>query len=347
MTEVSIKSYCCEESEILRNVIRKLDDLGKGVVMIVDDSGSLSGLLTDGDLRRYLLSGGVLEDKVLYAMNREFTSWPEEMGRSIAIDFIKSKNLRHLPVVDGDGYPIDLLLSGENAENVENLVVIMAGGKGMRLRPHTESCPKPMLEVDGKPMLEHIIRQFVDQGFTNFCLAVNYLGHVIENYFGTGEKFGVSISYLKEDSPLGTGGALGLIKTVPESPMIVCNGDILTKTNYRKMIQYHEENMSDGCIGVRSYQMQIPFGVVTSDEHGFHSIEEKPVIPYQVNAGIYCISPKLLDFVRANQRLDMPELLMMAKKDRRKILAFPVHEIWVDVGRPEELNAVREKNPLS
>lgn len=344
----NVSDFSAAQTVPLRVAIDQVDRMGKGVLLLTDEQNVLVGLMTDGDLRRFLLKDGKLSDPVSAAMNREFLTWPANMGRETGLKFLNSNRLRHLPVVDEEGRPIDLLIREETQEIpcFENKIVIMAGGLGSRLRPFTEQCPKPMLEVDGKPMLEHIVLNFVAQGFSKFVFAVNYLGHIIEEHFQDGASLGVEIEYLREQDRLGTGGALSLIAEPPAVPFFVTNGDVLTQVDLGKMLHFHDLNQAVATIGVRNYDTQIPFGVVSIENGEVVSIDEKPIVSHQVNTGVYCLSPIVLSHLSTAEVIDMPNFLLRLKDERLPIAAFPIHESWIDVGRPDDLEAVRKVNPL-
>jgi NDP-sugar pyrophosphorylase family protein len=215
-------------------------------------------------------------------------------------------------------------------------MVIMAGGLGVRLRPHTESCPKPMLPIAGKPMLEHIIDRAKFEGFNNFVLAIHYLGNVIEDYFGNGSKFDVNIEYLREQTPLGTAGALSLFDRRPTAPFIVTNGDVITDIRYGELLDFHIRNGGSATMAVRVYEWQHPFGVVQTDGINILGFDEKPIARSHVNAGVYVLDPIALNHLSVGSRCDMPNLFDRLKSQSLRALAYPMHESWIDVGRPAD-----------
>ncbi len=218
----------------------------------------------------------------------------------------------------------------------ENLMVVMAGGKGVRMLPYTESCPKPMLLVGGKPILQRILERAREDGFLNFAISIHYLGDVIESYFGDGTSFGVSITYLREDSPLGTAGCLGLLPERPESPLVVTNGDVLTGIRYSEMLDFHERYQAVATMAVRQYEIRNQFGVVKTKGVDFDGFEEKPVYRSQINAGVYVLSPEALSLIEPGHHCDMPTLFDRVLKSGSRAVVYPVHESWLDVGRPDD-----------
>ena len=216
-------------------------------------------------------------------------------------------------------------------------MVIMAGGMGTRLGSHTENCPKPLLLVAGKPMLEHIIERAKLQGFSHFVLAIHYLGHMIESHFGNGERLGVQIDYLREESPLGTAGALSLLAALPEAPFVVTNGDVITDIRYGELLDFHNLHAASATMAVRMHEWQHPFGVVKLNGADIVGFEEKPIARSYINAGVYALNPESLSFLVRNEHCDMPSLIERLKANVQRTVAYPMHEQWLDVGRPADL----------
>ena len=223
----------------------------------------------------------------------------------------------------------------------------MAGGKGTRLRPHTDHCPKPMLPVSGKPMLEHIIDRAKSEGFSQFVLAIHYLGHIVEDYFGNGDRLQVKIDYLREQTPLGTAGALGLLNTRPEAPFVVTNGDVLTDIHYGELLDFHIHHNAAATMAVRVHEWQHPYGVVQTKGLDIIGFEEKPVHRTYINAGVYALNPEALNVLEKAARCDMPTLFERLQVKAKRTVAYPIHEPWLDVGMPEDLSrANRDKGTL-
>jgi NDP-sugar pyrophosphorylase family protein len=219
-----------------------------------------------------------------------------------------------------------------------NVMVIMAGGKGMRMRPLTDDCPKPMVMIAGKPMLEHIIQRGKLEGFSHFVLAIHYLGHMIEEYFSDGSRLGVRIDYLREESPLGTAGALGLLDPRPNEPFVVSNGDVVTDIRYGELLDFHNRHQASATMAVRAYELQHPFGVVQTRGVDIIGFEEKPVVRSYINAGVYVVSPDALVDLTGGTPCDMPALFERLQHRSKRTVAYPMHEPWLDVGRPDDLN---------
>ena len=263
----------------IQQAISNLDSSGLQIAMIVGPDGKLAGTLTDGDIRRGLLRGMPLTNPIQDIIQREPLVVPPHMSRDAVVKLMGTSKIHQLPVVDENGVLVGLHVWDEllGVRSRDNVMVVLAGGKGTRLRPHTENCPKPMLPVRGKPMLEHIVDRARRQGFTRFVFAINYLGHQIEDYFADGGRWQVEISYICETSPLGTAGALGMLKPLPSEPVLVTNGDLVTDVNYSEMLDFHIQQEAAATMAVRSHEWQNPFGVVQTDGMSIVGFEEKPV----------------------------------------------------------------------
>lgn len=316
--------------------------IGNGVAqiaLVVDEQQRLLGTITDGDIRRSLLHGETLETPVERLMNCQFRFVRSGDDQKAVLEMMRREVLRQIPVLDEHGKVIELLLLQEllAPAQLPNVVVIMAGGKGTRLRPYTEHCPKPMLPVDGKPMLEIVLEQCIDIGFRKFFLSVNYLKEQIIEHFGDGKGWGVSIDYLVEHEPLGTAGSLQLLPESVQEPFLVMNGDVLTRLNPSHLLRFHVDHDAAGTLCVREHTTNVPFGVVQTKGIELASFKEKPSYTYLVNAGVYVIDPVLLSLLPPHQATDMPTLLENAQKAGHRVAVCPIHEYWIDVGRPETL----------
>jgi dTDP-glucose pyrophosphorylase len=330
-------------SATVQAAIECLDRSGLQIVMVVDHDERMLGTITDGDIRRGLLRGLELASPIDSIVHRDPLVIPPQLGRDNVPQLMQANRIHQLPVTDADRRVVGLqvwdLLQASEAR--PNTVVIMAGGKGMRLRPHTENCPKPLLPVGGKPILEHIIERARDDGFEHFVLAIHYLGHMIEEYFGDGSRWGVSITYLREEQPLGTGGALSLLAPHPSTPLLVTNGDVLADIRYGEVLDFHLRHTAAATMAVRSHEWQHPFGVVETQGVDIVSFKEKPVYRSHVNAGIYIIEPHALTLLNEGEHCDMPTLFERLQSGSERIIVYPMHEPWLDVGRPADLEQAR------
>ncbi len=330
----------------IKQAIAALNDTGLQIVLVLDENDMLLGTVTDGDIRRGLLRGLALNEPIECVMRSNSLVVPPEMSRDVVLQLMYANSFRQLPVVDSNHKVVGLHLWDEIAAPVEHshLMVIMAGGLGTRLHPHTENCPKPMLPVAGKPMLEHIIERAKVEGFVRFALAIQYLGHIIEDYFDNGERLGVHIDYLKEPNPLGTAGALSLLNPRPDMPFVVTNGDVLSDIKYGELLNFHARHAAVATMAVRLHEWQHPFGVVQTQGVNIVGFEEKPIARTHINAGIYALSPEALDAMRENMHCDMPTLFEQLQAEGKRTVAYPMHEPWLDVGRPDDLNRANAEN---
>ena len=336
---VDISSISIGSGVSALDAMRIIDRGAAKLALIVDEQQRLLGTLTDGDIRRGLLHGETLESPAERLMNRQFRFVRSGEDQAAVLEMMRREVLRQIPVLDSEGRVVQLLLLQEllAPPQLPNAVVIMAGGKGTRLRPHTEHCPKPMLPVDGKPMLEILLEQCVASGFRQFYFSVNYLKEQIVEHFGDGKGWGVTIDYLVEDEPLGTAGSLQLLPRSLQEPFLVMNGDVLTRLNPSQLLRFHVEHKAAGTLCVREHTINVPFGVVQTKGVELAGFEEKPSYCQLVNAGVYVIDPQLLPLLPPHQATDMPTLLQSAQLAGHRVAVCPIHEYWIDVGRPETL----------
>lgn len=325
----------------IEQAIRNLDQVAIKIVLVVNERMTLEGTISDGDIRRGLLKGLNLNSPITNVIHRNALVVPPEMGREMVMQLMVANKIQQIPVVDENHHVVGLHLWDEitTAPTRSNLMVIMAGGMGTRLRPHTENCPKPLLPVAGKPMLEHIIERAKLEGFSHFVLAIHYLGHMIEEYFGNGERLDVQIDYLREQSPLGTAGALGLLNPRPHAPFVVTNGDVITDIHYGELLDFHIRHDAAATMAVRVHEWQHPFGVVQTKGIDIVGFEEKPVARSHINAGVYALGSDALSALCADAHCDMPTLFERLQAESKRTVAYPMHEPWLDVGRPVDLQS--------
>lgn len=315
-----------------------IDSGGMQIAVVIDENGKLAGTISDGDVRRAVLRGVALEAPAREVMNASPTVTHVDEDRDVLIATMHAKHLHRIPVVDADGRLIGLETLDDLIRPTpkDNIVVLMAGGLGSRLRPLTEDCPKPMILVGGRPILETILLNFIEGGFHRFYITVNYMAEMIMNYFGDGSQWDVRIEYIRETEKLGTAGALSLLPEKPSDPIIVMNGDLLTKTNFGMLIDFHIAHRSAATMCVREYDFQVPYGVVTLEEHRLVAIEEKPVHRFFVNAGIYVLSPEAVEQIPPSY-IDMPTLFESLVSMDMEAAVFPVREYWLDIGHLADL----------
>jgi dTDP-glucose pyrophosphorylase len=332
------KEIAISRDHTIQEAMVRLNESSLRVVLVVDPSNYLQGVVTDGDIRRGLLEGVKLSDPVNLIMNTHPITLEPDKTRGQIKKVMLQKKLLAVPIVDDHNCVLGL----ETIDSVNEIdppkcdVVLMAGGFGKRLYPLTKETPKPMLKIGNKPILEMIIENFVSQAFSRFFISTHYKGELIQNYFKDGKEFGCSINYVNELEPLGTAGALNLLKGKIENNFIVMNGDLLTKINFQNLLDFHRQSNSLCTVCVRENAYQVPYGVVEIDGHLIKSIKEKPVFNYQMSAGIYCFSPQIFEYISAGDHLDMPALLKKLLQASQEVRAFPLHEYWIDIGRIDD-----------
>ncbi|MCA1012702.1 nucleotidyltransferase family protein [Halobacillus halophilus] len=318
----------------IHETLQIIDSEAYHIAFVINQQKQLIGTVTDGDIRRGILRGVSLSESVERVMNSNPVMTKEKVTAAKARAIMKKYGIKHLPIVNEKQEIVDVMVDGEDKPTLRsNWVVIMAGGLGTRLHPLTKNCPKPLLKVGEKPLLETIIMNLMDHGFHKFYLSVNYKSEMIEEYFGDGSKWGATIRYLKEKERLGTAGALSLIQEKPEDPLLVMNGDILTKMKADKLLDYHTKNQAAVTMCVREYDIQIPYGVCRIDKNQLLSIEEKPIERHFISAGINVISPEVLKKIPQDRFYDMPTLFEEVIEEKRGVYIFPIREYWLDIGR--------------
>lgn len=330
------------------DTIRVIDAGAQQIAIAVDENLHLLGVVTDGDIRRAILRGVDLSGPVSQILNSrptvcKRTASKEELAKTL----LGQERITRLPVVDDQGNVVGLYRTEDLVANpyAHDLpVVLMAGGLGTRLRPFTDNIPKPMIDVGGRPILEHIIRRFVSQGFKRFYISVNYLSHIIKEHFGDGETFGAQIVYLEETERLGTAGSLRLLPSDIQGPFFVMNGDLLTAANFAAIANYHLETRVEATMCLREYTVQVPYGVVAQTGGRFVGIEEKPLHRHYVNSGIYVLDPAILELLPQEGYFDMPSLFdSLMQKDPAAAAVFPLREYWCDIGQIADLERARRE----
>ncbi|EPM5584816.1 nucleotidyltransferase family protein [Vibrio vulnificus] len=340
-------SYCWQktlirEQNTVKQALEIINNEALRVALVVDNNQHLVGVVTDGDIRRGLLKNLTLAEPVSLVMNLSPTIAKMGTRREDLIELMEKKGILSIPLLDEAGKVVGLetLHGALHRPKYQNPVFLMAGGFGTRLRPLTDNCPKPMLRIGNKPILETVIRSFIKAGFVNFYISTHYMPELIHAHFGDGSEFGVNITYVHEESPLGTGGALGLLPNdLPKDlPLIMMNGDVLTKVDFQRLLDFHVSHDADATMCVREYDYQIPYGVINGEGNKITSMVEKPIQRFFVNAGIYVVSPRVIQSVPENHRIDMPTLLEQHMQERNNVLMFPIHEYWLDIGRMDDFN---------
>lgn len=338
-----LESFCIGEAASTREAIALMDAHGLGVVVVVDQQQRLVGTITDGDVRRAVLArvdlqqlvGRFLATKPVRFRSAPITA-PVTADRASLLQQLQRHGIMHLPIVDGEHRVVGLVTQADfvPGADLEVQAVVMAGGFGTRLHPLTRETPKPMLAMGDRPLMAITIEQLRNAGIRQVQVATHHLGGEIARYFGDGNRFGVELSYLEEEQPLGTAGSLSTISA--NGTVLVVNGDILTDVNYRAMLAYHREHAACLTVAVRQYEVDVPYGVVECDGPYVRSLAEKPRLSFFVNAGIYLVEQDARAQIPLAQRFDMTDLIMQLVKNQRTVVSFPIREYWLDIGRPDD-----------
>jgi dTDP-glucose pyrophosphorylase len=338
------KETLIQKDATIHEAIKKIDSASLQIVLVVDEEFKLLGTITDGDIRRGILKGLPYEEPATKVMNDTPVTTVQNVSRSEVLSLMQANQVARIPILDDSRQVVGIQILDEllKTKTKENIVVLMAGGMGTRLKPLTNHCPKPMLEVNGKPILEIILSNFIDYGFKKFHISVNYKAEVIENYFGDGSKWGVEIHYIREAQKMGTVGSLSLLSEEPKEPFIVMNGDLLTNINLEQLLAFHAKSKSSATLCVRDYVFQIPFGAVEIKDHKILEIKEKPEQHFFVNAGIYVFEPNLLELIPQDAHYDMDTLVQKIIETEKGCSAFPIREYWLDIGHVDDYNKGKE-----
>lgn len=327
------------------SAMRILDQMQAKIALVIDVNGKLVGSVVDGDVRRGLLGGHTLESPVHKIMHADPLVLADSTPRQKILEAMHLLDIKQVPLVAQDGSVTgiavhDVLLGLRHKER-HNQVVVMAGGKGRRLMPITQDMPKPMVPVGGKPILEWILLRLTHFGFRNFTFAINYLGHMIEDYFADGSGFGCNIQYVREEEFLGTAGALSMVTPGKPLPLLVMNGDILSGIDFSSLMDFHASGEYTATVCARAHRVEVPFGVIEMRDNKMYGMVEKPVYDNIISAGIYVMQPSVLARIPSSTYLDMPELLLALVKDSMDVGVFVLEDEWVDVGRHDDLERAK------
>jgi len=339
MLTKDLEQFVIPDSASIRDAMAAIERNSREVVLVHDLQEVIIGVITDGDIRRALLNGLTMATPASEVMSRSYISVQLQTDRAAVLDLMKAVRISHVPVLDHNRHLLGIHclheIIGHTA--LPNVAVIMAGGKGTRLRPYTEACPKPMVKVAGRPILERIILNLVGNGIRQIYLSINYLGHMIEEHFGDGSAFGCQINYLRETTELGTGGALSLLPDQLQHPVLVLNGDQITRLNVLGMLNHHNESGADATISVGHYQHEVPYGVVHQQNGRLLRLEEKPALDILINLGMYVLNPAVIQLVPKNQYYLITDLFGKLLEQKKIIATHFSDEDWIDVGRPDDL----------
>lgn len=341
---------CISQEHTIRDAIEMLNRNERGIVLITDDQRKLLGTITDGDIRRAILAGSELDTQVRDLLIKKPESLypspitaPVEASPDELLRLMRKYVVQQIPIVNQKDQIVDMVTMEDllTDDNLPLQAVIMAGGFGTRLRPLTEELPKPMLPVGDQPVMELMLEQLSKAGIKRVNITTHYLPEKIHEYFGNGQSFGIELNYVNEDRPLGTAGAIGLMQPA-DAPLLVINGDILTKVDFKAMLKYHQKHHADLTVGVRQYDLEVPYGVLECEGSYVRGLKEKPKYNFLVNAGIYLLEPTVYEYIPSGQRFDMTDLIERIIGDERIVVSFPIVEYWLDIGEPADYQQAQE-----
>ena len=333
-----------ESKSSIKKAIRLLNEQRSQIICVVNSKKKLIGTVTDGDIRRSIAKNNNLNYPIKKIMNKNPITVKEKTSFQNIQRLMKVNSVLQIPELDKLGRLVKLhhwnLKSRSRLK--KNIFFILAGGKGKRLWPLTKQTPKPMLKIGNKPILENLIKDAKNFGFNNFILSVNYKKNKIINYFKNGERLNAKIKYIIEKKTLGTAGSLGLLKNKIDIPIVVSNGDIYSNINFSELLDFHLRNKAFATVVVKQIEKTNSFGVVKAKGIVFKDFVEKPVEKMNINTGIYVFNPGITNFIH-KKKIDMPEVLLRVKKRKKKIIIFPVHEEWSDLGLKKDFFATQKK----
>ena len=341
------KKTLIKKDSPIQTAIRCLSKSGSQIVLVVNNNLRLIGTITDGDIRKGLLNGLSMNDSINKIVNKKCITTSSSTSEYMMKKIMQKNTILQLPIVNKNkkimGLKVwDELLFDKQESQIQNIFIVMAGGKGRRMLPYTKKCPKPLLQFSNKPILEHILIKAKSEGFNNFIFSINYLGHMIKNFFDTGKNWGVKIKYIKENLPLGTAGSLSLLDPKPKFPFIVCNGDVVSEIRFKKLLDFHVKNRAVATMAVKPHEVRNPYGVVQTNGNAIVDLKEKPIYRSYINAGVYVFDPIVLKYLNKNKVLDMNILFQDLIKKSKKVLAYTAYENWFDIGRPSDLKKINK-----
>lgn len=335
---IDISPFILRLQSTLEEVMKMIEDNKKGIVFILDENSRLKGSISDGDVRRAILKGNTVKSKAMEVMHTSPIALDEGYADDEAQLLLKEKDLKLIPIIDDSGQVKKIVSHklDEDQQVISNPVVLMVGGEGKRLSPLTDDTPKPLLKVDGKPILQIILEKLFLSGFRNVFLCTGYKSEAIEQFCEDGSKFGLSIKYFREDKKLGTIGAVKYLEDSLKEPFLVMNGDLLTMLNFKNILDFHLQMDSELTIGSKEYSYTIPYGVLELEGIDVQKVIEKPSVNYRVSAGVYVLNSSILKYIPKGEYCDITELMEDVLSHNHKVSAFPIEEYWLDIGQPQD-----------
>lgn len=343
MYKRNISKFIISGDKDINKAIIKLNKVNPPILFVVDKKKNYTGTITDGDIRRYLLTKKPLTNNLInIAYKKSVICKINNLEKKLNFfeNIIIQRNLKGIPVIRSKKI-CGVIFSHQKIVK-KTPIFIMAGGKGKRLLPYTKNIPKPLVRINNKPIIQHIIEKIVRENFVNVFVSINHYAPQIKKYFKINNNFGLNVKFIEEKNPMGTAGSLSLINIKNIKNIIVINSDIMTDLKFNKILNYHEENKYDITMGCMSHKYHIPFGIVNLNNKKFDNVTEKPILINLVSAGINILSSKVTNKIKKNNYLSMIDFINSQSK-KKKIGIFPMHEEWVDIGNKENLILARQK----
>ena len=340
---MKLSDYFISKNDKIINAIKKMELIKHKIVLVVDKKNHLIGTVTDGDIRRGIIMGTSIQDSIYKVANKNPVVIKKETDRDEIKLLMKSKSVYQIPQLDNRKKIVKIHFDHEELKvKKENTVLILAGGYGKRLMPLTKRIPKPMIKIAGKPIIEHLINKLSQQGFVNIIIAVHYLKEKIKKYLKNGKKFGVKIKYINEKNPLGTAGAIKLLKLKKKLPVVICNSDVVSNLNFSDLLTFHKQNKSVATLVVKQINQKNSYGVINTSGLKIKNFVEKPNIKLNINAGVYVLEKKVLNLINKD-KFDMPELYKKIISKKLKTIVYPIYEDWTDVGSKKNLSEIKKR----
>lgn len=340
---ISIKKYLINKDCTICDALYKLNELSSDVMtlFIVDENFIVLGTLTDGDIRRKLITGSSLEDKVSTAMNKNYSFMYKSSLDLLQIKNLRKKNIQLLPLIDREKHILDILNLKTNKSFLPVEAVLMAGGKGERLRPLTENTPKPLLQIGNKAIIDHNVDKLIEFGVTKITVTVNYLKQQIIEHFKSYEDK-ACICCVSEPQFLGTMGSLKLIDDPSSDFILIMNSDLFTNINYEDFFLHFIDNDADMSVAAIPYSIAVPYGIFELEGRNIRGVKEKPTYNYYANAGIYLLKKKFIGLIPENEMFDATDMINLLIDNNYKVIRYPITGYWIDIGKHEDYKKAQE-----
>nr|WP_320056983.1 nucleotidyltransferase family protein [uncultured Bacteroides sp.] len=339
---MNIENYLIRQNATLMDALKKLNMTQSFTLFVVDENNKVVGSLTDGDIRRGLINGSSMDDTIYSVCLKSFRYIDDSNNAPKYIRTLKELGIRMVPYLSAEGKIVKLIDLQKNHGLLPVDAVVMAGGRGERLRPLTDTMPKPLLPLGGKPIVEYNIDRMQSYGIENITISVRYLGEQIKEYFGDGSERGINIRYVEESRPLGTLGAVSTIHHFTNDAVLVMNSDLFTNIDLEEFYIHFCESNADMAVASIPYNITVPYAVMQTSGELIRSFEEKPTFTYYSNGGIYLIKRRILEELEENEHCDATDLMQRLIASDKRVTYFPIVGYWIDIGKPEDYKKAQE-----